>query len=110
MESFWECSAVVEDVMSSFPREGPDGIVSISSTEKGTCVKVDPKSAQSLIRFLLDKGIELDPPEGGVARDPKYQIEMGGVPQMHEFRALIDADKLNELAAEWESNPTPPVA
>lgn len=92
--------------MSSFPREGPDGVVNISPADEGqSCVEVDPKSAQSLIHFLLKKGISLDPPEGGVARDPKYQVEMGGVPQMHKFRAMASVEELKSLAAEWEASP-----
>lgn len=97
--------------MSNFPREGLDGIVNISAADGDWClVKVDPKSAQSLVQFLLHKEIELDPPEGGVARDPKYQVEMGGVPEMHSFWASGSAEDLKKLVAEWESSPARSVA
>lgn len=82
----------------------PDGLVTIDSSDGEKCrVTVDPKSAESLIHFLLERDIRLLPPEGGVVRNPEYQLEMAGVPQMHSFFAYDAAERLEQLKDEWHA-------
>ena len=65
-------------------------------------VLVDSRYAESFIRFLLSKEIKLTPPEGGVIKPVKYQLEKEGKSGVHAFYAALSPEQLMKLALEWE--------
>lgn len=84
-----------------------DPVVKIDSSDGEKCrIEVEPKAAQSLIRFLLDRKIRLLPPEGGVARTFDWQAEPAGVPPLHPFFAYDSQENLEGVVRDWrESGP-----
>ncbi|MDB6135513.1 MAG: hypothetical protein JWM59_3756 [Verrucomicrobiales bacterium] len=82
-----------------------DPVVKIDPADGEKCrIEVEPKAAQSLIRFLLDRKIQLLPPEGGVARTFDLQVEPKGMPPLHPFFAYDTQETLQAAVTDWKKS------
>lgn len=80
-------------------------VVQIDPSDGEKCrIEVEPKAAQSLIRFLLDRKIRLLPPEGGVARTFDLQVEPKGMPPLHPFFAYDSQENLEGVVRDWKTS------